>query len=158
MAHWLIGDNIGLSVAFASFGSLLFLSSAFLGALAVLDDFVYLAHNILSVGQEVSIFVYWRVPRRHNRSVDVGNIGKRDKTFAIGPVDLFYWPVPLKLCLASFGTFSNLGWLVGIRVLVRPRVANPGRRPWFVSVGEGGSFGEVPREVWSEILKKGNHQ
>ena len=143
-----------MSVAFASFGSLLFLPPVFLGALAAFDDFVYLANHILSIGQEISIFVDWCVPGAHYWPVDVGNIRERDETFAVGSVDLFYFPVPLKRCLASFGALNNLRWLVGIRVHVRPRIAHKRRCPRFVRIGKSGSFRNIPREVCGEQGKR----
>jgi hypothetical protein len=150
---WLRGRRWLLD-AFASFSSLLFLSPAFLGALAIFDDFVHLTDDVLSVRQEVSIFVDWCVPRRHQWPVDVGDVWERDKALAIGSIDLFYRPVPLKPCLASFGTFNNFGWFVGIRVHVRPRIAHKRCRPWFVSIGKSGGFRDIPREVWSERNKR----
>ena len=157
LARWLTSDNISLSVAFTPFGSLFLLSPVFLGALTAFDYFVHLTDDVLSVRQEDSIFVDWRVPRRHHWSIDVGNIWERDETFAVGSVNLFHWPVPLKRRLASFGTSDNLGWLVGVRVHVRPGIAHKRCRSRFISIYKSGRFGDIPREVCREQIK-GNHE
>lgn len=139
--------NVRLPVAFTPFGGLLFLSPVFLGALAALDDLVYLTDDVVSVWQEFSIFVDRRIPRRHLRPIDVGNIWERDKTLVVRPVDLFYRPVPLKLCFAAFGSFSDLGGFVGVRVHVRPGIAHKRRSSRFVSIGKSGRFGDIPGKV-----------
>lgn len=147
MVQWLISLNVGLSVAFASFGSLLLLSPVFLGTLAAFNDLIHLTDDILPVGQEISVFVDWGVPRRHRRPVDVGDIWERDEAFAIGSIYFFHGPVPFKICIASFGTFNDLGWLVGVRVHVRPGIAHKCGRSWFIGICKSGRFGVIPREV-----------
>ena len=134
--HRLVSNSDGLPVALTPLGGLLFLSPVFLGALAALNNFVDLADYILLVWQEIPIFVDRRIPRRHLRPINVGNVWKRDETFAVGTVNLFYRPIPLELCLAALGTFNDLGRLVGIRMHVRPGVPHKSRRPWLVSVGK----------------------
>ena len=150
LVHRLVGNGVGLSVAFTPFGGLLFLSPVFLNALTVLDKFIDLTDDVLSVRQKISIFVDRRIPRLHFRPVDVGNIWERNETFAVRPVDLFYRPVPLKLCLAAFGTFNNLGRLVGICMHVWTGIAYERCRPWLVGIGKSGGFWDVPREVYDE--------
>ena len=144
------GSGVGLSVAFTPFGGLLFLPPIFLDALTVLDKFIDLTDDVLSVRQKISIFVDRRVPRLHFRPVDVGNIWERKQTFAVGPVNLFYRPVPLKLCLAAFGTFNDLGRLVGIRMHVWARIAYECCRPWLVGICKSGGFWDVPGKVCDE--------
>jgi hypothetical protein len=152
---YLVGSsNVGLSVAFTPFGSLLFLSPGFLGALAAFDDLVNLTDDVLSVWQEISIFVDRRIPRRHLRPIDVGDIWERDETFAVRSIDLFYRPVPLELCLATFGTFNDLGGLVGIRMHVRPGITHKRRRTWLVSVGKSGRFWNISGKVCDERNKR----
>ena len=134
----LVNSSNGLSVAFTPLGGLLFLSPGFLSALAAFNNFIDLTDNVFSVWQEIPIFVDRRIPRRHLRPIDVGNIWERNETFAVGTVDLLHRPVPLKLCLAALGTFNDLGRLFGIRVHVWPRVAHKRRRSWFVGMEESG--------------------
>ena len=143
----LVGGNVGLSIAFTSFGSLVFLPSDFLRVLVVFDDFVDLADDILTVGQEISIFVNQRVPRRDLRAIDVGDVWERDKTFTVRSVNFFYRPVPLELCLASFSAFDDIRRLVGIRVHVWSGIAYERCRSWLISIGESRGIGDTPREV-----------
>lgn len=136
-----------MSVALASFSSLLFLSPVFLGALTTFDDGVHLTDDILFVRQEISVFVDRRVPRTYLRPVDVGDIRERDESFTVRPINLFYWPVPLKPCFASFCALDDLRRLTGIRVHVRPGITHERLRSRFISVSKSGRFGVAPREV-----------
>ena len=129
----------------------------FLGALAAFNDFVYLTDDVLSVWQEISIFVDRRIPRRHLRAINVGNVWERDETLVVRPIDLFYRPVPLEFCFTAFGTFSDLGGLVGIRVHVRSGIAHERRCSRFISIGKSGRFGDVPGKVCGE-RNKGDYQ
>ena len=149
--HWLVSSS--LSVAFTPFGSLLFLPPVFLRALTTFDYFVDLTDDVLSIRQEISIFVDRRVPRRHFRSIDVGNIRERDETFAVGSIDLLYRPVPLKLRLAALSALSDLGWVIGIRMHVRSGIAHERCCSWLVGIGEEGRFRDIPREVCGERNK-----
>jgi len=155
LVHWLV-SSVGLPVAFAPFGSLVFLPSIFLGALAAFDDLVDFTYDVLSIRQEISIFVDRRVPRWHFRPIDIGNIWERNETLAVGSVDLLCRPVPLELCLTAFGTFSDLRGLVGLRMHVRPGIAHKRRRSGLVSVGESGRFGDISGKVYDE-RNKGRH-
>jgi hypothetical protein len=150
LVHLLIGSSVDLSVAFASFGSLFLLSPDFLRVLVVLDDIIDFTDYVLFVGQEISVFVNRCVPRVNVRPIDVGNIWEGDEALAVGSVNLFYRPIPLKLGLASFGTFNNIGGLLRIRVHVRPGITHECCRSWLVGVGENGRIGDAAREVCGE--------
>lgn len=149
----LVRSSSGLSVALTPLGGLLFLSPVFLRALAAFNDFIDLADDVLPVCQEVPIFIDRRIPRRHLRPVDVGDIWEWNETSAVGTVDLFYRPVPLKLRLAALGTFNDLGRFVGFRMHVRPGVAYKRRRSWLVSVGKSRGLWYAPRKVCDEQNK-----
>jgi len=144
-----VSSGIDLPVSLTPLSGLLFLPPVFLSARATFDYFVDFTDDVVSVRQKISVFVDRRVSRRHFRPIDVGDIWERNETFAVLPVDLFYRPVPLKLCLAAFSTFSDLGGLVGFRMHVRSGVAHKRRRPWLVSVGKSGRFWNIPGEVCS---------
>ena len=147
MVHRLAGSSFGLPVAFPPFGSLLFLSSASLGALTAFDNFVNLADDVLPVRQEVSVFVDRRVARGHFRPIYVGDIWERNETFAIGSIDLLRRPVPLELRLAPFGPFNDVRRLVWVRMHIRPGIAHKRRCPWLVSIGKSRRFGDIPGKV-----------
>lgn len=154
MVHWLAGSSFGLPVAFAPFGSLLFLSPASLRALTAFDDFVNLTDNVLPVRQEVSVFVDRRVSRRHFRPIDVGDIWERNETFAVGSIDLFHRPVPLELRFAAFGTFNDIWGFVRIGVHIRPGIAHKRRRPWLVSIGKSRGLGDISGKVCDKRSKE----
>ena len=150
LVHWLVSSRIGLPVAFAPFSSLLFLSPVFLGCLAVVDYFIDLTDDVFSVRQEISIFVDRRVPRKHFRPIDVGNVWERDNTFAVRPIDLVHWPVPLELCLAALSAFSNIRGLVGVRMHVGSGITHKRRCSWLVCISKGGRFRNVPGKICDE--------
>ena len=150
MIHRLAGTSFGLSVALTPFGGLLLLPPAFLGALTAFDDVVNLTDDVLSVRQEVSVFVDRRISRRHFRPIDVGDIWERNETFAVRSIDQLRWPVPLEFSLAAFCTLNDIGGFVWIRMHIRPRIAHKRRRSWLVSIGKSGRFRDIPRKVCDE--------
>ena len=147
MVHWLVSSSIGLSVAFAPFSSLLFLPPVLLGALTAFDYLVDLAYDVFSVRQEITIFVDRRVPSRHFRAIDVGNVWERNEAFAVKSVDLLCRPVPLELGFAAFGTLNDLRGFVGIRMHVRPGIAHKRCRSWLVSICKNRRVWNIPGKV-----------
>lgn len=145
-------SGIDLSVTFTSIGGQLFPPPVSLSVATVVDDVVDLANRFFSIWQEISgCVINWCIPWRHFRPINLRNVWERNKTFSVGSIDLFCRPVPLKLGFAAFGTFDDIGRLVGICMHVRAGITHERRRSRFVCIGKRGRFGNVSREV-GEVL------